>query len=52
MYVVSYTQYVGASCGSTSTAPTISGGTVTLNGTGTSAIMDDVEYKWVAVGTA
>lgn len=52
MYVGSYGQYLGASCGSTTTAPTISGGTVTLNGTGTSAIMTDVEYEWVAVGTA
>lgn len=52
MYVGSYGQYTGASCGSISTAPTISGGTVTLNGTGVSAIMNDVSYEWVAVGTA
>ena len=52
MHVVSYGQYLGASIGATTLAPTLSGGTVTLNGTGTVAIMADVEYEWVAVGTA
>lgn len=49
VYCGSYSQYI-KTCTPTSQEPTISGGNITLTGTGNMAFTSGVTYNWYAVG--